>query len=83
MKIQTLAHNGGGLRPTFLETIMGEGGYFHPFPWHGQLFHLLESYSPLYQESLGCCLNYSVNSKVVIQQDAPGRAKTSASCLRW
>ena len=57
MKIPTLTHNGGGLRPppksgpaafggrpTFLETIMGEGWYFDPFPQRGQLFSMMDNY---------------------------------------
>ena len=35
-----------GSRPTFLETIMGEGGYFHPFPQRGQLFSMMDNYFP-------------------------------------
>ena len=57
MEILTLTHNGSGLRPpskggpaalasrpTFLETIMGEGGYVHPFPLRGQVFFMMDNY---------------------------------------
>ena len=32
----------------FLESIMGEGWYFHPFPQRGQLCSMMDNYFPYY-----------------------------------